>query len=178
LREPDVLVLSRGLSYSAQIAKGNLRLLLSVLPLLFLSSNSSASTARVLHTFTGGNDGATPHASLTLDDNGNLYGTTEDGGQFAHGVVFMLTPSAKWEKTVLHTFDGENQGWYPDAGVVFDGSGTLFGTTNEGGPEYEGTVFELIRQPNSRWKERVLHSFSIYGEDILEAPAVFDKVVS
>jgi uncharacterized repeat protein (TIGR03803 family) len=92
-------------------------------------------------------DGAYPHAGLITHGSGHLYGTTFAG--IRAGTVFELTPNAartKWTETVLHSFCAESNcidGAYPHAGLIMDGSGHLYGTTNGGGAHYRGTVFEL-----------------------------------
>ena len=88
-------------------------------------------TETVLYSFTGGNDGAYPAASLIMDPSGNLYGTTEEGGASGLGVVFKVPPGGGLE-TVLHSFGGSD-GAYPTANVVMDASGNLYGTTEAGG---------------------------------------------
>ena len=55
----------------------------------------------VLHDFTGGSDGANPHAGVIFDSAGNLYGTTEYGGTRGLGVVYELDPTG--HETVLHS---------------------------------------------------------------------------
>jgi len=112
------------------------------------------------------NDGALPNAGLVLDRKGNLYGTTEWGGNSFNcnypdgcGVVFKLTPAGK--ETVLYTFCPQSctDGAFPFAGLVFDQKGNLFGTTQSGGVNASsqggGVVFKLT--PGGR--ETVLHSF-------------------
>jgi uncharacterized repeat protein (TIGR03803 family) len=94
----------------------------------------------VLHVFTGAPDGASPAADLILDKEGNLYGTTQDGGASCCGTVFQLTPAGK--ETVLHSFTGAADGGAPSARLLSDGEGNLYGTTQYGGASY-GTVFEL-----------------------------------
>ena len=96
----------------------------------------------VLYTFTGGNDGGYPSASVTRDWVGNLYGTTAFGGASGLGVVFKLTPTG--EETVLHTFTRGPYGNQPDnAGVILDGAGNLYGTTSFNGAGGGGTVYKL-----------------------------------
>jgi uncharacterized repeat protein (TIGR03803 family) len=97
-------------------------------------------------------DGAFPMAGVVRDQKGNLYGTTPQGGGYNFycfdecGLVFKVSPKGK--ETVLHIFcteggsnctDGED----PEAGLVFDGKGNLYGTTYNGGAHGGGVVFKL-----------------------------------
>lgn len=100
----------------------------------------------VLHSFTGGSDGATPRSDLIRDSVGNIYGTTVQGGSgcapFACvGVVFRLDTTGSL--TVLHTFRGTD-GSLPYAGLVGDQGGNLYGTTSAGGAFGYGVVFKLV----------------------------------
>jgi uncharacterized repeat protein (TIGR03803 family) len=121
-------------------------------------------TLKVLHAFTG-KDGFEPEGNLILDSAGNLYGTTDAYGQYGAGTIFELIPSQKgpWTEKVLHNFN-RTDGSFPDAGVVMDGAGNLYGTTEEGGTYNEGTVYELTPN-NGKWTEKVLHSFDRNGKD-------------
>jgi uncharacterized repeat protein (TIGR03803 family) len=136
--------------------------------------SSGTWTLNVLHSFTGGSDGANPGNRLIFDQSGALYGTTEFGGAPSAncaggcGTVFRLTPpttqGGPWTETVLHSFT-RNDGALPAAGLIFDEFGALYGTTQFGGGNNQGTVFKL-RPPARRgslWTESVLHSFT--GED-------------
>src|ERR1035437_3423128 len=109
----------------------------------------------VLHNFAGGpSDGANPNAGrMILDASGNLYGTTSSGGSSAGGTVFRLDTSGD-HFTVLHTFaiplpfgappaGGVSDGSDPEAGLVMDSAGNLYGTTYAGGSDNEGTLFML-----------------------------------
>ena len=126
-------------------------------------------TEKVLYSFQGGNDGAQPYSTLVFDDAGNLYGTTNSGGNgpdcYLCGTVFKLSPPANpggsWTESVLYTFDGAD-GAYPYAGLNIDEDGNLYGTTYSGGVNFEGTVFELSppNHPGGTWKEKVLYSFT------------------
>jgi uncharacterized repeat protein (TIGR03803 family) len=99
-------------------------------------------TETVLHTFTGGTDGANPWAGLVRDLAGNLYGTTYDGGASNGGVVFKLDTTGT--ETVLHTFTGgAADGQYPYAGLIRDPAGNLYGTTYRGGFAGQGVVFKI-----------------------------------
>jgi uncharacterized repeat protein (TIGR03803 family) len=104
----------------------------------------------VLHRFKFRRDGGVPFAGLILDAAGNLYGTTEAAGNlsscggFGCGVVFKLAPKPKggWSETVLHAFHDEPGAW-PQAGLIFDTAGNLYGTTFGDGSTTHGSVFEI-----------------------------------
>ncbi len=116
-----------------------------------LSPNGSGGwTERVLHSFDRDDrtDGAYPIAPLLVDGNGNLYGTTFNGGIHDEGTVFELSPeeNGEWTETVLHSFKNDGQdGDYPFGGLIMDGAGNLYGTTGGGGIRASGTVFEIAR---------------------------------
>jgi uncharacterized repeat protein (TIGR03803 family) len=119
-------------------------------------------TEIVLHSFCarGGRDctdGSSPRAGLIRDTSGNLYGTTEDGGVAGGGTVFALMPPAAgktaWTERVLYSFcvqGGSNctDGTFPEADLIRDRSGSLYGTTTAGGANSVacggGTVFALV----------------------------------
>jgi uncharacterized repeat protein (TIGR03803 family) len=111
-------------------------------------------TETVLHSFTGGSDGADPRAGLIRDSAGNLYGTAYNGGSSKVGVVFKLDSSGT--ETVLHNFKNGPDGGYPEAGLLRDSAGNLYGTTDSGGTHGKGVTFKL----NAAGKETVLHSFT------------------
>jgi uncharacterized repeat protein (TIGR03803 family) len=123
-------------------------------------------TEKVLHAFTGGNGGRTP-TSLTLDNAGNLYGTTWQGGPLgAHGpgVVFKLAKDARsWKETTLYAFTGGADGRNPRSGVILDGLGNVYGTTSKGGSSQKGVVFQLTAVAKG-WTETVLHNFTAVSE--------------
>ena len=111
----------------------------------------------VLHTFTGGKDGAVPQEGLLLDAAGNLLGTTFKGGRLKgtklnNGVVYKISRDGAY--IVLHRFttpEGQN----PNGGLVSDPDGNLYGTTQLGGDQALGTVFKL--SPDGTLT--VLHNF-------------------
>jgi len=120
---------------------------------VFELSKSGAET--VLHNFKRNKtDGAVPYAGLIRDKAGNLYGATTVGGAFDRGVVFKLNKLGK--ETVLHSFKGTPDGEYPEAGLVRDACGNLYGTTTGDGTSNYGTVFKVTPKGN----ETVLYRFS------------------
>jgi uncharacterized repeat protein (TIGR03803 family) len=123
-----------------------------------------------LYSFNG-NDGAYPVAGLAFDAGGNLYGTTLKGAS-SYGTVFELTPSTSgtWRETVLYSFcavSGCTDGANPEAWVILDKTGNLYGTTSGGGASCRGsggcgTVYQLSPGIDGQWTEKVLYSF--YGD--------------
>jgi uncharacterized repeat protein (TIGR03803 family) len=127
-------------------------------------------TESVLYRF-GGKHGEWPYGGLIFDQAGNLYGTTEFGGNLSQclygcGVVFELTrqKDGSWAESVLYSFSGRD-GRYPLAGLIFDAAGNLYGTTVLGGDHSLcggsscGVVFKLVPNSNGKWIETVLHPF-------------------
>jgi len=148
----------------------------------FGSVATAASKEKVLYSFQGGTDGATPAGGVVFDAAGNLYGATTNGGSASCrsiaqcGTVYQLAPPAKqgdpWTETVLYVFKGNasNDGTTPAGGVVMDKAGNLYGTTAYGGTGNCvllgaklgcGTVYELSppKQKGGAWTETVLYSF-------------------
>ena len=97
----------------------------------------------VLHTFTGGTDGAWPHGGLLLDGS-TLYGMTSRGGSTSdYGTVFKIGTDGN-NYQILHVFTGgTTDGWYPDNGTLVLNGATLYGMTNYGGSSNYGTVFRI-----------------------------------
>jgi uncharacterized repeat protein (TIGR03803 family) len=108
------------------------------------SGGGYASTPTTLVSFNGAN-GAGPHCSLIADAAGDLFGTTQVGGANGDGTVFEIAKTGgSYSSTpiTLESFNGTN-GEYPYANLIADAAGDLFGTTNSGGLNGDGTVFEL-----------------------------------
>jgi uncharacterized repeat protein (TIGR03803 family) len=127
----------------------------------------------VLHNFSG-TDGTNPDAPLVRDAAGNLYGTTSAGGAYGFGVAFETSVSSgTWQTRVLHNFAGLYvDGAYPNAAMIIDAAGNLYGTTAAGGTSNEctvgnangcGTAFELSLQ-GTHWRETILHNFLSKGD--------------
>jgi len=113
-----------------------------------------AQSLSVVYNFTGGSDGGVPLAGLVMDTAGNLYGTTSVGGSAGGGTVFKINTSG--QEQALYNFTGGADGGNPQAGLLIDSSGNLYGTTYSGGTSGQGTVFEL----SATGQETVLHSFA------------------
>jgi uncharacterized repeat protein (TIGR03803 family) len=100
----------------------------------------------VLHNFAGNTDGAYSPAGLVRDAAGNLYGTTAQGGSSSDfGTVFKVDASNR--ETILHCFTAPRQGMLPEAGLLLDKAGNLYGTTYYGGRRSAnaGTIFKLAQ---------------------------------
>jgi uncharacterized repeat protein (TIGR03803 family) len=116
---------------------------------------------QVIHTFTGGADGATGSAGRMLLLQGRLYGAATVGGLYGSGVVFELTPAAvgEWDLRVLYSFHGQPDGSFPYGALLRVSSGKIYGTTYYGGENGIGSVYELSPQPVGEWDGRVIYSF-------------------
>ncbi len=134
---------------------------LMILVTLTFAATARAQSEQALYAFQGGpNDGANPFGRPIFDKAGNLYGTTLAGGTtYWAGSVYQLTPSAGgWTETMIHSFGGSGDGTQPEAGLIIDKTGNLYGTTAGGGDLSNGTVFELIPSGGG-WTEQVIYSF-------------------
>lgn len=130
----------------------------------------------VLYNFTGQNDGCAPIGKLAFDRGGNLYGVAGLCGQGGYGALFELSPSGgSWNITVVHTFTGASDGGSPDAGVVLDQDGNLYGTTYRGGTYSAGVVYEFsYGSLGLGWTETILHNFGGSGDGKGSSGLVFD----
>jgi uncharacterized repeat protein (TIGR03803 family) len=121
----------------------------------------TAGRQTVLHSFAGAPDGQFPNTKLVRDAAGNLYGTTELGGDpkcnFTNGCGTVFKLDATGTETVLHSFTARPlDGAFPEGGLVRDAAGNLYGTTYFGGASDFGTVFKL----DNAGMETVLYSFT------------------
>jgi hypothetical protein len=149
------------------IAAGCILVLAGLLP-IFSSGASPANREKVIYAFQGGTDGASPMSDLILDSEGNLYGTTSQGGtgtcgSGGCGTVFELKRTQDgWKEEVLYSFGAyQGDGVGPQAGLVFDSAGNLYGTTiaGLGDNSFVGTVFKLSPNGHGGWTESVIYSF-------------------
>jgi hypothetical protein len=131
-----------------------------------------------------GQGGSNSAAGVVFDGNGNLYGTTHFGPQDGYGLIFQLKkPSGKshdWTEAVLYLFTDRNDGAYPNAGLIFDAHGNLYGaaiaTGGKGG--FGGNVFQLKlpKKKGGAWSLDVLHIFTDRPDGGFPAAGlVFDK---
>jgi len=116
---------------------------------------------QVIHTFTGGDDGATGSAGRMLLQQGRLYGAATAGGLYGSGVVFELTPTAvgEWPFKALYSFHGQPDGSFPYGALLRGPSGKIYGTTYYGGENGIGAVYELSPRQVGEWDGRVIYSF-------------------
>ncbi len=139
---------------------------------------------KMIHPFTGGQDGANSYAGLTMDKAGNLYGTASAGGSLncggGCGLVFELTNNGSgWIMNPIYSFQGGSDGSTPDARVVFGPDGSLYGTTTGYASGSGATVFKLSPPPTAcrtaycAWAQSVLYDFNEYVGSLL-GDLVFD----
>ena len=131
-----------------------------------LNYSDSQWNETVLYSFDCYGTGKNPYGGVTVDNAGNLYGTTVAGGSGGEctgdgcGVVYELTRSGDtWNETVLYNFTGGDDGFGPGSAVVFDKAGNLYGATPDGGVNAEGVVYQL--SPGQQgWQQTVIHAFT------------------
>jgi uncharacterized repeat protein (TIGR03803 family) len=137
-------------------------------------------TASILHAFDGTTaDGGEPTGGLVMDGAGDLYGTTRIGGASQAGVVFELSPSqgGGYTETILYSFTGDLSGpldgAQPEAGLLRDTEGNLYGTTSTSSSNsgYYGAVFKLTPGA-SGYTETTLHTFSAGLDGVAPAGAL------
>ena len=108
-------------------------------------------------------DGADPESDLSIDKQGNLWGTTVYGGAHRQGVVFFVTPGG--HETVVHNFNfNGTDGALPAGSLIMDKAGNIYGTTTGGGTGTAvsgGTLYKIDRQG----RETILHDFGLSSSD-------------
>lgn len=113
---------------------------------LVYSSKTKTYTENILYSFSAaGHDGQYPYGGLTMDASGNLFGTTEDGGDINQGVLFELTKSGStWTESVVHSFDGGTDGEEPSANLLLGSDGQFYGMARYGGTSNLGIVYSVV----------------------------------
>ncbi len=155
----------RKLSHSPILALAIALLFTTILP------SSHAQTLNTLYDFGSGKDAVNPSGGLIADAAGNLYGVSAYGGARDRGTVFQLSAAAGggWTESIIYSFEGGMDGFFPLGQLVMDKAGTLYGVTQLGGDQDEscftggcGTVFSLAppAAPGGSWTESILYRFS------------------
>lgn len=127
-------------------------------------------TETVLYQFQGGTDGSYPEGGLAIDEAGNLYGTTTQGGQtsctpYDCGTVFELSPPSSgqgpWTETILYRFQGVSDGAFPQGNLLVGPGGVVYGTAGAGTDSLGGVVFQLTPPASGgSWTFNVIYDFS------------------
>ncbi len=128
-------------NYSVVISNSLGSVTSAVAVLTVVSLTGPGVTFTTPHTFSGGTLGEFPYGGLVQGKDGNIYGTTFEGGADGDGLVFKMTPGDT--VTILRSFTGGNDGAIPDAGLVQGTDGNFYGTTEVGGADGDGNVFKI-----------------------------------
>ncbi|HTT97075.1 MAG TPA: choice-of-anchor tandem repeat GloVer-containing protein, partial [Rhizomicrobium sp.] len=140
------------------------------------SESASAATETTIYSFANAPDANHPAYGVTQGPDGNLYGTTPqggaDGGGVGNGAIYQLTPPTKkhpsWQEKVIYSFAGGSKGYAPQGPLVFDAAGNAYGTAENGGDmtscHNQGCGLVYMLSPpapgGKKWKYKVLHSFT------------------
>ena len=136
-------------------------------PLTIFAGPASASQYELIHTFCQAGscqDGRNPQDALIRDSDGDFFGTANAGGSTGHGAVFELkfnSITQQYDYLILHNFcpdAGCTDGAFPDAPLIMETNGNLYGTTTQGGASNLGVVFKLVPGSN-HYTLHVLHNF-------------------
>ena len=123
----------------------------------------------ILHNFVGGtSDGEVPFGGLSMDLQGNLYGTVTEDGLFGRGIVFELVRlgQGQWQEKIIYNFgENPNDGTAPWGKLIIDHDGNLYGTASGGGMYGDGIAFKLSHTGiGATWTETILHQFGANGD--------------
>jgi len=132
-----------------------------------LVPGSGGWTFSLIHSFGGSGDGLFPNSGVIIDSQGNLFGTTPEGGTDHAGIVFELSPSSggTWTENILYSFQLGTGGYSPHALLAFDAAGNLYGTAFNGGGTNSrctngcGTMFKLTPSGSGTWTESLVFRF-------------------
>jgi uncharacterized repeat protein (TIGR03803 family) len=172
-QRPAIKALCSGLVRAAKVRQFSLLFLAAASCLVQTGALTVAAQESVPWIFKGApSDGAEPNGALVADADGNLYGTTTNGGaNYNSGTVFELSPVAGggWTEKVLWNFSASvTDGYYPSGSLIFDADGNLYGTTRDGGDAAYcvcGTVYELSPGTGGVWTEKILANFGATSTD-------------
>jgi uncharacterized repeat protein (TIGR03803 family) len=122
-------------------------------------------TQHILYNFLGNGDAASPGGELVRDAAGNFYGVTAQGGINNLGAIYEISPPAisgdPWTEKVLYSFNGSD-GTLPTGPLLMGPGGVFYGTTNGGGPNSAGTVYQLTPplSPGDSWTLTTIYAFT------------------
>ena len=134
-----------------------------------MTPSKSGWTFQPIYVFRGNKDGQGPYGRVAFGPDGDLYGSTIEGGNeqpcpSGCGTVFRLKPRAScrtkkclWNESVIYRFQGNTDGFYPSGDMAFDQSGGVYGTTFQGGSYGPGTVYALKK---GSWAESIVWNFT------------------
>ncbi len=137
-----------------------------------LSPSGSGWKEKILYSFFGNADGEGPVAGVLMDRNGDLFGTTWQGGAGickynGCGTVFSLHQDrVRWKEQLIHVFGfgtDVRDGAYPLGTLIADSAGALYGTTEGGGAHGAGTVFKVSTAEHG-WRLETLYDFAGGGD--------------
>lgn len=114
---------------------------------------TTGGTESLLHSFGGAGDGTDPDGAVTIESNGDMYGTTGSGGANQNGGIWKLAADGTY--SVLHNFTTD-EGSFARGRLVQDGKGNFYGTCLFGGASGNGTVFKY----SAKGKLTILHTFN------------------
>jgi hypothetical protein len=135
------------------------------------NANGTVWTESTLYSFADASTGWNPFSGVILDQAGDLVGTTENGGSALQGTVFEVTPegSGKVTESLIHQFDGEADGSFPQTGLTLGAAGSLYGVGFVGGGTAFvctensdggcGIVYKLTPGSDGTWTETILYTF-------------------
>ena len=126
-----------------------------------LSPSGGSWTETVLYNFADAPDATNPGSAVILDGNGNIYGTTPDGGLYGQGTVFQLQQvNGQYIEQILYNFSGGNDGAIGSLGaLLMDGFGNLYGVTELGGANGAGIVYRMRQNLGNEWDFKTLYAF-------------------
>ncbi len=138
-----------------------MQMIFAALVVLCAGALAGAQTVSTLYNFAGGKTGAANpwYVTLVQGTDGQLYGTTYNGGASSAGTAFKVSTSGTF--TLLHSFaNSKTDGGYPTGGMTLAPNGNFYGTTQQGGTESEGVVFQMT----TTGTVTILHNF-VAGTD-------------
>jgi uncharacterized repeat protein (TIGR03803 family) len=129
----------------------------------------------ILHSFdNNGVDGYLPFTGLTLDQKGNVWGSTTYGGKRGDGIIFEVSASGVY--TIRLNFASVPTGvGYPESTITLDAAGNLYGTGTSYDVAWFGGVYKISHGSGEIWTEDVLTAFSSSTGSFPEAGITFDS---